>query len=74
MTNLIPVLVCKLRRTIPSAWISSMPSSAPKEFLFCGFNLMGDASAAIACNEWNVDPIRSHSLVPILGAFELNAR
>lgn len=37
------------------------------EFLFPG-NLTGPASAAIACNEWNVLPILSHSLVPMFGA------
>lgn len=36
-------------------------------FLFPG-NLTGLASAAIACNEWNVEPIRNQSLVLILGA------
>ena len=30
-------------------------------------NRIGLASAAMACKEWKVDPIRSHSFVPILG-------
>ena len=43
------------------------------EFLFPG-NRTGLASAAIACNEWNVDPIRNHSLVSILGALGPSGR
>ena len=34
----------------------------------------GHASVAIACRLWKVDPIRSHSLVPILGAFAERGR
>jgi hypothetical protein len=67
MTNLIPVLVCKHFNMIPSPSICSIPSSAPVEFLLFG-SLTGLASAAMACKEWNVDPMRSHSLVPIWGA------
>lgn len=37
-------------------------------------NRTGDASAAIACNEWKVDPIRNHSLVPSVGARLLRGR
>ena len=37
------------------------------EFLFPG-NFTGLASAAMAWREWKVEPIRSHSLVPIRGA------
>lgn len=66
-TNLIPVLVCRHFSMMPAPSISSIPSSAPDEFLFPG-NFTGLASAAMACNEWNVEPIRSHSLVPIRGA------
>ena len=43
------------------------------EFLFPG-SFSGDASAAIACNEWKVDPILSHSFVPMRGAFGPNGR
>ena len=43
------------------------------EFLFPG-NFTGDASAAMAYNEWNVEPIRSQSFVPILGALGPNER
>jgi hypothetical protein len=36
------------------------------EFLL-PLSFTGDASAAIACNEWNVDPMRNQSLVESFG-------
>jgi hypothetical protein len=42
-------------------------------FLFPG-NRTGPASAAIACSEWKVLPIRSHSFVPMLGALGPSGR
>ena len=67
ITNLIPVLVCKHFNIIPPPSICSIPSCAPVAFLLFG-SLTGLASAAMACKEWKVDPMRSHSFVPIWGA------
>jgi len=69
-TNLTPVLVWRQHSINPDASIMLIPSSHSAESL----DLTGLASVAMACREWKVDPIRSQSFVPIVGARVPRAR